>query len=107
MDAAGHVPVKRVVGREDLGPDFIQLLSPLEKRRAHRHSRFLHLFRPGDHAPIIVREHRHRFVSERRVEDALAGGVEVLAVDKSEDAVHNRGRNWESGSGGETLRPRI
>ncbi len=100
MHAAGHVPVKRIIGGQDLRSDLTEGLFPLEKRSAHRHAGLLHLLRPGDHAPVVVRQDRHGRPPKGRVENPLTGDVEVLTVDQGEDVVHGgiggsqAGLNW-------------
>ena len=81
-----HVAVERVVGGED--PDAVPLDQPaqLEGGLAHLHPERFHLLRAGDGAAIVVGEHQDRHAQELGVEGALAGDVEVVAVDQGERA---------------------
>jgi hypothetical protein len=58
----------------------------LKERRAHADAYGLRLVRARDDAPVVVREHDDGPAKELRVEYALAGDVEVVAVHERERA---------------------
>ena len=78
--ALGEIAVDGEVGREDA--DAVRFAGPthLEIGRAHRDAQRLGFGRTRDHAAVVVREHHDRHADERRIEGALARGVEVVAV---------------------------
>ena len=46
---------------------------------------FLSFFGAGDYAAVVVRQHHYRLPFQRRIEDSLAGSVEIIAIDEGED----------------------
>ena len=52
----------------------------LEDGLPHLYAEGLCLVGPGNDASIVVREHDHGFAFKSRVEDPLAGDIEVVAV---------------------------
>ena len=85
-DAAGEVGVELVVRAEHLHAVRLKLLADLEERGAHGDAERLHLLGAGDDAAVVVGEHGDWRVFEVGAEEALAGDVEVRAVDEAEEA---------------------
>ena len=79
-DAFGEIPVDREIGREDAHTVGFTGATHFEIRCAHRDAQRLRFGRTRHHAAIIVRQDHDRHADQRRVEGALARGVEVIAV---------------------------
>src|ERR1700733_13468561 len=56
--------------------------------RAHLDAEGLGFVRAGDDTAVIVREHHDRLAAQPRLKHALAGGVEIVAIDKGERRAH-------------------
>ena len=63
---------------------------------AHDDPEGLGLVRAGDDAPVVVRQDHDRHAAQGGLEEPLAGGVEVVAVDERDRAGHRR-QNGSSG----------
>ena len=87
--AFGELAIDAEVGREHLDAMRFADALHLEVRRAHRDPEPFGLAGTGHDAPIVVRQHHDGHPDQRRVQDALAGGVEVIAVGEGAQHVSN------------------
>ena len=83
-DAAAHVAVERVIAGKDGDAVPLDQVADLEIRIAHLEAEGLGLVAAGDDAAVVVGEHDHRPVDDRRVEDPLARRIEIIAIDQGE-----------------------
>src|SRR5262249_48058656 len=85
-DAAAHVAVEGVIGREYGDAVLGGQGADLEIRIAHPEAEGLGFVGAGDHAAVVVGQDDHRPVVDGGVEDPLAGRVENVAIDQGEHA---------------------
>ena len=86
--ARAHIAVERVIARPHDHALGIDALSADVPGLAHRDAKRLGFVRARDHAAVIVRQHDDRPAAQPRLKDALAGGVEVIAIDERDRGRH-------------------
>lgn len=89
-DAARHVAVERVVGREHRDLRTGDELLHLVERLSHADAESFGLVRAGDDAAVVVREHHDGAACKVGAKDPLAGDEEVVAVAKPVHGVTGR-----------------
>jgi hypothetical protein len=57
-------------------------------RRTHGDAERLGLVAARDHAAVIVRQHDDRLTAQLRLKHALAGHIEIVAVDEGDRTAH-------------------
>lgn len=60
---------------------FMESLLVLVGNRSHGHSKLLHLLTASDHASVVVAQDGEWFANQARVENSLATGIEIVAID--------------------------
>ena len=83
-----HVAVERVVGTHHHHAVLFKGRLVLVRRGAHRHAESLHLLAARDHAAVVVAQNRQRTTDQAWIKNALAGRVEIIAVDQREPGFH-------------------
>lgn len=61
---------------------FTESLVVLVGSRSHGHSKLLHLLTVSDHASVVVAQDGEWPANQTRVEDTLARGIEIVAIDQ-------------------------
>ena len=91
-DAGAHVAVERVVraAHDDVVP--AQLGADFELGIAHLDAEGLGFVAAGDHAAVVVAQDDDGASVQRGLKDALAGGVEIVAIHEAEEARHGSQR---------------
>ena len=90
--APRHVAVERVIRAED-GDAMLFQFGPLQVIGiAHFEAERFGFVREGDDAAVIVRQHHDRTAFEARLEHALAGAIEAVAIDESENRLRHASR---------------
>ena len=87
--AAAHVAVERVIARPHHDAGLAETLAAQMPGRAHLDAERFRFVRSRDDAAVIVRQHHDRLAAQGRLKDALAGGVEIVAVDEGDRRAHD------------------
>ena len=82
--ACRHVAVQNKIGAQRLDAGMWEVLDYLKIRVSHLDAQRLGFIRPGDRAPIVVRQHDHRPALEPWLEHLLAAHIEVVAIHQRE-----------------------
>lgn len=90
-DAVAEVAVEGVVGGEGDDVVFFYYGLALEEGLAHFNTEGFGFLAAGDDAAVVVGEDHQRAAFEFGVEDALAGGVEIVAIHQGEERF---GHSW-------------
>ena len=84
----GHFVSSGLVARTHHDAGFAETLPAQMLSRAHPDAEGLGFVRARDDAAVIVRERNDRLAAQARLKHALAGGVEIVAIDKGDRRAH-------------------
>lgn len=85
---AAHIAIERVIARPHDHAGVLELPAMQVPRRAHGDPERLGLVAARDHAAVVVRQHDNRLTAQLRLKHALAGHIEIVAVDEGDRAAH-------------------
>ena len=86
--ARAHIAIERVIARAHDDARFLELRAVQMPRCAHGDAERLRLVAAGDHAAVVVREHDDGTAAQFGLKHALAGDIEIVAIDQGNRAAH-------------------